>query len=214
MHITALFTTAFIVGLSGAMMPGPLLTATMVSSAERGWKAGPHIVAGHALLEMALVAALLAGMAQFLMHPKVTMVIALVGGIFLLYLGIAMIRDVLTGRLTTISTEPAQSTSAPVTMHPVLSGILISLFNPYWSVWWATVGLGYLTLSLRSGAAGIAAFFSGHILADLLWYTLIAIMVSQGRTFLSPRVYRAILTGCGLFMLVLGIGFLYSGLRT
>lgn len=214
MPITALFTTAFIVGLSGAMMPGPLLTATIVSSMERGWGAGPQIVLGHALLELTLVASLLAGIAQFLMQPTVTMIIALVGGIFLIYLGIAMIKDVWTGRLTTINTNPHQSSSAPVTMHPVLAGILISLSNPYWSIWWATIGLGYLTLSLRSGTAGIAAFFSGHILSDLLWYTLIAFTVSQGQAFLSPRIYRTILVGCGLFMLVLGIAFFYSGLRT
>ncbi len=212
MHITALFTTAFIVGLSGAMMPGPLLTAAMASSAERGWKAGPQIVLGHALLELTLVAALLAGIAQFLTKPTVTMIIALVGGIFLVYLGITMIKDVRSGRLTSLNTDPAQPASAPVTMHPMLAGILISLFNPYWSIWWATVGLGYLTLSLRNGTAGIAAFFSGHILSDLLWYTLIAVMVSQGRAFLSPKIYQAMLMGCGLFMVVLGISFIYSGL--
>jgi threonine/homoserine/homoserine lactone efflux protein len=138
MQITALFTTAFIVGLSGAMMPGPLLTATMVSSAERGWLAGPQIVLGHALLELALVAALLAGIAQFLVQPTVTMVIALVGGVFLIYLGITMIRDVGMGRLKTLPGSDAQSGSVPVTMHPILAGILISLFNPFWSVWWAT----------------------------------------------------------------------------
>lgn len=214
MHITALFTTAFIVGLSGAMMPGPLLTATMVSAADRGWGAGPQIVLGHALLELSLVAALLAGVAQFLMRPTVTMIIALVGGVFLIYLGTVMIKDVWTGRLTAVNTSSNQPASAPVTMHPVYAGILISLLNPYWSIWWATVGLGYLTLSLRSGTAGIAAFFSGHILSDLIWYTLIAFTVSKGQAFLSPRIYKTILVACGLFMLALGIGFLFTGLRT
>ncbi|MFY9120210.1 MAG: LysE family transporter [Syntrophomonadaceae bacterium] len=215
MQTTALFTTAFVVGLSGAMMPGPLLTATMVSSAERGWGAGPLIVLGHALLELALVAALLAGIAQFLVQPRVTTVIALVGGVFLVYLGITMIRDVWSGRLSSIQASSTDgSASAPVSMHPVLAGILISLFNPYWSIWWATVGLGYLTFALNSGLSGITSFFSGHILSDLAWYTLVAIAVSKGQALLSPRVYKGLLVGCGLFMLGLGIYFFYSGLTT
>lgn len=213
MEITALFTTAFIVGLSGALMPGPLLTATMVSSAERGWWAGPQIVLGHALLELALVAALLAGIAQLLVQPTVTMVIALVGGVFLVYLGMTMIRDVWSGRLKAINTNTDESPSVPVTMHPVLTGILVSLFNPYWSIWWATIGLGYLTLSLKSGQAGIISFFSGHILSDLAWYTMIALAVSKGQSLLSPKIYQALLVSCGLFMLGLGIYFFYSGLR-
>ena len=213
MQITALFTTAFIVGLSGAMMPGPLLTATMVSSAERGWLAGPQIVLGHALLELALVAALLAGIAQFLVQPTVTMVIALVGGVFLIYLGIAMIRDVSTGQLKTLPGSDAQSGSVPVTMHPILAGILISLLNPFWSVWWATVGLSYLTFSLDSGPPGIVSFFSGHILSDFAWYTLIAFAVAKGQTLLSPQIYQAILISCGLFMLGLGLYFFYTGIR-
>lgn len=212
MHLTALFTTAFVVGLSGAITPGPLLTATLVSSAERGWEAGPQIVLGHAILELSLIAALLAGIAQYLVQPTVTTAIALVGGFFLIYLGFAMIKDVWTGRLNTVNTASGQS-STPVTMHPVLTGLLISLFNPYWSIWWATIGLSYLTLSLRSGEAGVMAFFSGHILADLLWYTLVAWAVSKGQAILSPRIYKAILISCGLFMLALGIYFLCSGLR-
>jgi threonine/homoserine/homoserine lactone efflux protein len=82
MEITFLFTTAFIVGLSGAMMPGPLLTADIYSSAERGFWAGPLLVLGHGLLELALIMALLAGAASFLVRPAVATVIALAGGIF------------------------------------------------------------------------------------------------------------------------------------
>lgn len=215
MQTTALFTTAFVVGLSGAMMPGPLLTATMVSSAERGWGAGPLIVLGHAVLELALVVALLAGIAQFLVQPTVTTVIALIGGVFLVYLGITMIRDVWSGRLRTIHADNTDgSVSVPVSMHPVLAGILISLFNPYWSIWWATVGLSYLTFSLNSGLSGVTSFFSGHILSDLAWYTLVAYTVSKGQAFLSPRIYQGLLFGCGLFMLGLGLYFFYSGLIT
>lgn len=193
-------------------MPGPLLTATLVSSAERGFWAGPQIVLGHALLEITLITALLAGASAVLVQPAVTAVISLAGGIFLVYLGGSMIRDVILGRLQVVHAKGAETSAAHVTMHPVLTGLLISVSNPFWSIWWATIGLGYLTLSLKSGIPGVAAFFSGHILADLSWYALVAAAVSKGGALLSPQLYKGILMACGLFLIGLGGYFFYSGL--
>ncbi|MDD4550373.1 MAG: LysE family transporter, partial [Syntrophomonadaceae bacterium] len=99
MQIPALFVTAFIVGLSGAMMPGPLLTLTITESARRGFIAGPLIVLGHAILELILVLALLAGAAVYLSQPGVTRIISILGGGFLIYLGIITVRDILAGRV-------------------------------------------------------------------------------------------------------------------
>lgn len=211
MEITFLFTTAFIVGLSGAMMPGPLLTADIYSSAERGFWAGPLLVLGHGLLELALIMALLAGAASFLVRPAVATAIALAGGLFLIYFGFTMIRDVLTGKLQHFDNQAAMTIERHGTMHPVLSGIIISAANPYWIIWWVTIGLGYLTMALKSGSLGIVSFFSGHILADFVWYTAIAYLVSKGAGFISPRIYQGILTICGVFMLGLGGYFIYSG---
>ena len=202
MNITALFATAFLVGLSGAMMPGPLLTVTIAESAHRGFKAGPLIVLGHALLELALIIALLAGLSFYLKKPVVTNVISLVGGGFLIFIGLNMIRDVIKGRVSLEQNK--NNTGKGMTMHPVVAGILVSLSNPFWIVWWATIGLTYLTLALKSGTAGIASFFTGHIMADLLWYSLIAAAVAGGRRFLKQQVYQVIIILCGVFLTGLG----------
>ena len=156
MDITALFITAFLVGLSGAMMPGPLLTVTIAESAQRGFKAGPLIVLGHAILELALIIALLAGLSLYLQKPVVTTVISVIGGAFLLVMGFNMIKDVLQGRVTLENSE--NDAGKGINMHPVMAGILVSVSNPFWSVWWATIGLTYLTLALKSGAVGITSF--------------------------------------------------------
>jgi threonine/homoserine/homoserine lactone efflux protein len=202
MNITALFATAFLVGLSGAMMPGPLLTVTIAESAHRGFKAGPLIVLGHALLELALIIALLAGLSFYLKKPVVTNVISLVGGGFLIFIGLNMIRNVIKGRVSLEQNK--NNTGKGMTMHPVVAGILVSLSNPFWIVWWATIGLTYLTLALKSGTAGIASFFTGHIMADLLWYSLIAAAVAGGRRFLKQQVYQVVIILCGVFLTGLG----------
>jgi threonine/homoserine/homoserine lactone efflux protein len=208
MDITALFITAFLVGLSGAMMPGPLLTVTIAESARRGFKAGPLIVLGHAILELALIIALLAGLSLYLQKPVVTTVISVVGGAFLLFMGFNMIKDVLQGRVSLESNE--NNAGKSINMHPVMAGILVSVSNPFWSVWWATIGLTYLTVALKSGVMGITSFFSGHIMADLLWYSLIAAAIAGGRRFLKQQVYQTIIMLCGLFLIGLGGYFIYG----
>lgn len=208
MDITALFITAFLVGLSGAMMPGPLLTVTIAESARRGFKAGPLIVLGHAILELALIIALLAGLSLYLQKPVVTTVISVAGGAFLLFMGFNMIKDVLQGRVMLENSK--NDTGKGINMHPIMAGILVSVSNPFWSVWWATIGLTYLTMALKSGPIGITSFFSGHIMADLLWYSLIAAAIAGGRRFLKQQVYQTIIMLCGLFLIGLGGYFIYG----
>ncbi len=204
-----LFVTAFIVGLSGAMMPGPLLSYTIAESARRGWVAGPLMILGHGILELALVIGIMAGLSSFIQKPVVSSGIALVGGAFLLYLGFSMSRQAARGEISLAGDRTGPETKG---MHPVLAGVLISLSNPYWSIWWATIGLGYFTIALQSGWTGMAAFFTGHISADFVWYVMVAVLVANGRRFISQNAYNYILLACGLFLIVMGFYFIYTGI--
>ncbi len=93
----------------------------------------------------------------------------------------------------------------------MISGILMSVANPYWIIWWATIGLGYILYSWRFGFWGIAFFFVGHILADLVWYSLIAVAVAGGRHFLTNRLYRGLIAVCAVFLIVFAGYFSYAG---
>ncbi|HEY1405238.1 MAG TPA: LysE family transporter, partial [Spirochaetota bacterium] len=59
----SIFGSSFLIALSGAMMPGTLLTVTVAESTRRGMIAGPLLILGHAILEFALLLALLFGLA-------------------------------------------------------------------------------------------------------------------------------------------------------
>lgn len=192
------------VALSGALMPGPLLAVTISEAGRRGAVAGPLLIAGHAVLEAVLVAAILLGCARFLEDPRVTSVIALVGGIILCWMGVGMLRSCRGASLCLDAPRGRR-------MHPVASGIVVSLANPYWTIWWATIGLGYLVIGLRFGLVGVAVFFAGHILADLAWYTLVSVGIASGRGILPDRVYRGMLALCGVVLIGFGAWFLWTG---
>jgi len=199
--------TAFVVGLSGALMPGPLLAVTLDESARRGARAGPLLILGHMILEGALVAGLAFGLAAVLAHRVVIGSIGVVGGVVMGWMGVGMLRSV-----GTLSLDAASA--APSRLHPVAAGIVVSLSNPYWTLWWVTIGAGYVVMGLRFGLPGILAFFAGHILADFAWYSLVSLSVARGRRFLTNRVYRGLVGVCGAALVLFGAWFVWSGACT
>jgi len=90
--LVTIFATSFGLALSGAMMPGPLLTTTISESVRRGASTGPYLILGHALLELAMVAALLVGLAPLLTRAWVFAAIALVGAVVLSWMAVGMFR--------------------------------------------------------------------------------------------------------------------------
>jgi threonine/homoserine/homoserine lactone efflux protein len=207
LSIPAIFAVAFVVGMSGAMSPGPLLTATVGESYRRGFIAGPLLVAGHATLEALLLIALLLGLGRLFSHGLFFAGTALAGGAFLLWMGCGMALEA--------KRDPFRDFGDPSPLlrwGPFAAGFLVSLSNPYWILWWATFGLGYLTRSMERGVPGVASFYLGHISADAAWYLAVALLVATGRRFLPGRFYRAVMAGCALFLVVLGGRFAADGL--
>ncbi|MBI4495504.1 MAG: LysE family transporter [Deltaproteobacteria bacterium] len=200
-----IFFSSFVVGLSGALMPGPLLTVTISQAAAGGWPAGPYIVLGHALLELSLVLAIAYGLGHFLSQGPVIGAIGLIGGAVLLWMGWGMLREARRASLV------LEGKRGAVVLHPVWAGILFSLSNPYWTIWWATIGLSYIAFSLEKGGPGISLFYFGHILADFAWYTFISILIHFGRRWASDRAFRALIFFCGVLVAGFGAYFGYSG---
>jgi len=205
-NLLVVFGSSFLIALSGALMPGPLLSVTISESIQRGALAGPRIIAGHAILEMALIAALMLGLAPFLADEGVFAVIALGGAFFLLWMAFGMFRS-LPGLRIELGDAPSGGTG-----H-VLTGITMSLANPYWVLWWATIGLGYVLYCRQFGIAGIACFFSGHILADFLWYGAVSLAMAKGRHLMSDGLYRALIGVCAGVLVFFSGYFVYAGLR-
>lgn len=215
----AIFASSFILGLSGALMPGPLLAVAVRDSARRGFSAAPLLIVGHGILEGGMVALLLLGFAEFLNGKAATAVISLVGGATLLWMAVGMARDVRTLAAPGAESsavggiEPARP-GAGSPARSVVDGIVVSVSNPYWTIWWATIGLGCLAVSRPLGAAGIAAFYAGHILSDFAWYMFVGAAVSMGRARLSDRLYRGIVGCCAVFLVFFGFYFGYLGTTT
>ena len=206
MILMTIFASSFVIALSGAMMPGTLLTVTISESSRRGILAGPLLILGHGILEVVLLVALFMGMAPLFKKDWFFIFISIAGGCILLWMAAGMFRSL---PFLTLSLEPDDEKSGNI----ILTGILMSAANPYFIIWWATIGLGYILQSSEYGLVGIMVFFSGHILADLTWYTIISIAVGKGRSFFSDKIYRGIIGCCAGFLVLFSVYLFFGVIR-
>ena len=209
MSVGSVFILSFLTALSGALMPGPLLTVTIAQTARRGFLASVWLVAGHSLLELALVMGLVFGLERILKIKPVIGAISVLGGAMLLWMGWGMIP----GAVQLQTTAAGQGIHSMSFLGMMGTGMAVSISNPYWVIWWATVGVTlFATLSKKSPGKApmkIGAFYLGHIMGDIVWYLAIGAAVATGRSFIRPEAYRVIVQICGVFLIFLGGSFLY-----
>ncbi len=204
-----MFLSSLLIAYSGALMPGPMLTVVVAETPRQGARAGPLVVLGHAILELTLLILLVIGLGPVLEHEGVQAALQIAGGLMLVWTAAAMIVALARHRAS-IDWEGG---SGGGKARAVLMGIVSSLANPYWTIWWVTIGLGLLTKAYALGVAGLVAFYLGHITGDLSWYTLVSGALAVGKRFITLRVYRMMLTVAAAFLLALAAWFLASGVH-
>jgi threonine/homoserine/homoserine lactone efflux protein len=201
-----LFTlTSFAVGLSGALVPGPMLTVTIADSVKNGGITGPLIVLGHFITEFALIIFIMAGFSWLVGSSSAAIIIGTLGGVMLIYMGFT------TSRSTVELETPTTIDHKTSKYGSVLKGVLTSISNPYFFIWWATIGLAFLFKGLEiAGLVGLVGFLIGHWSADLGWYSTVSFFSGKGSQFISKDHYHLVMKICGLFLIALGIYFLYT----
>lgn len=196
------------IGFSGALMPGPMLSVTIAESYKKGFWAGPLIVLGHSIPEFALMVLFSLGLNSLIRNNIAQGVIGIVGGVFLAWLGFRIFVEVRQGITIDLTAK------TEIGWGPTTAGVWTSISNPVWIIWWATIGAKYILLSLQHGIVGLAFFFVGHEMADLIWYSLVSFLVSRGRGRISDRVYHVVLNLCSFMVVGFAALFIVKGIRT
>lgn len=213
-YIFEIFFGAMIVGFSGALVPGSMLTFVISSVAKNGFWTSFFIVVGHSILELAVVVAFFLGLLRYLENPLIVKIIGIVGGVFLLYLGVDILVSVIRKRfiIDFKSIIGKRTINARSTGIIILKGILVSLMNPYWYIWWISIGAAFIVKSVKFDTVGVTAFYIGHISADFIWYLFVGFLISTGRKFFNQKIYNGILIACSLFLFYLGIRFILDSI--
>ncbi len=213
MEIIAIAAAFWVISLSGALSPGPLTALAISEGARAGFWSGPKLALGHGLIEGLLVLAIAYGLGGWLQQPTVAGLIGVAGGLLLLWMGYGLVTGAWRGRMSLQSarTDPPPGVTR---LGQVAAGVLLSVGNPYWSLWWATFGASQILRVAPYGLLGLAFFYIiGHWTTDLGWLSLLSLATASGRSVVSERVYRIALMICGVFLIVFAGYFGWSGWR-
>ena len=187
------------ISLSGVMAPGPMTTAT-IAAGTRSRHAGGLIALGHALVEFPLMFGILLGMDRLLESETTKIIIGLAGGTFLLWMGGQMLRN-----LNKDNSDITRSNSR----NPFWTGVILSATNPYFLLWWATVGLALAKDARNLSTTVFVLFTIVHWLCDLVWLEIMSWMSFKGSKLVGERNLRRILVICSVALLFFGVTFIY-----
>ncbi|MHC4087168.1 MAG: LysE family transporter [Planctomycetota bacterium] len=192
------------ISLSGVMAPGPV-TAAAIAMGARNRFAGALMAIGHGIVEFPLMILIILGMDTILRSTTTKIVIGFAGGAFLLFMAIQMIR----------SLSRTQNQEVKVTRSgPVVAGIVLSGGNPFFLIWWASVGLNLAIAAAGFGIWAFALFAILHWLCDLVWLSLLSWASFKGLVLFGPRNQRIVLLICSLVLFGFGLFFIYNAATT
>jgi threonine/homoserine/homoserine lactone efflux protein len=190
----------FIISISGAMQPGPV-TATAITMGTRSRWAGSLLAVGHGIVEFPLMVLIIFGLGSIFQKTTAQVVIGILGGLALLYMAYGMFKT---------ASHPVAVQAGARKDKPILAGIVLTVSNPYFLIWWATVGLGLATNATKFGLYAFVLFAVVHWLVDFMWVTALSFASFHGTTLFGPKVQQRVMQVCAGAMLFFGLFFLYK----
>ena len=191
-----------VISFSGILMPGPVFAVTLAKS-YKSPLAGAWIALGHAVIEVPLVLLIYFGFARFFQNDMVQLILSILGGGMIIWLGITMFR----ARARIVGEGKDLPYSA------FTAGVITSAFNPFFLLWWATIGSMLIMRFLDFGTTGLIVFIMAHWLIDLLWLSFVSILVYRTRSLWGRKFHEGLFIACGLLLVGFGGWFMVSGVQ-
>jgi len=199
----AILASVVVISFSGVMMPGPMFAVTLAKSYRSPW-AGAQISLGHAVIEVPLILLIYLGFARFFQDSVVQLILSILGGGMILWLGISMFR---------VRSEVVRG-GKDLPYTAVVAGIITSALNPFFLLWWATIGSMLIMRFYSFGVRGLVIFIIVHWLCDLVWLSFVSVTVNKTHSLWRPKFQEWLFIACSLILAGFGIWFMVSGIRT
>jgi threonine/homoserine/homoserine lactone efflux protein len=198
-----LVASVMLISLSGVMMPGPMFAVTLAKSYKSPW-AGAQMALGHAVVEVPLILLIRFGFSSFFQRTAVQFSLSIIGGAMIVWLGVSMFM----ARAKVVREGQNSPYSAFV------AGIVMSALNPFFLLWWATVGVTLIMKFDSYGATGLGVMAGVHWACDLLWLSFVSFSIFKTRSFISPRWQEWLFIIISLLLVFFGFRFIISGIQT
>jgi len=205
MEIFGFIATIIVLTASGALAPGPLFFATVSHGSKHGAISGLIFSVAHTVVEFSLIMLLALGLLTVASEPIVKIVIGLVGGVVLIVFGAFQIRKYIISKSKEL-TKPKSSYK-----HLFLVGLAFTGLNPYFILWWLTVGAQLILMALSFAAIlGVVLMFISHVWMDYVWLTGVSYFAKKGTNIMGLRWYKPLMIIFGVILIYFGLTFIYG----
>lgn len=200
--------TIVLITASGALAPGPLFFAGISHGIQSGAKSGLIFSIAHTLVEFTLVMLLSVGLLSAVNSPAIRFILGMVGGVTLILFGILQIQK-------TLRSPSSESESKGMTSRNLLLvGLALTGLNPFFIIWWLTVGAQLIVMALEFASFfGVLFMYACHVWMDYVWLTAVAHFAKMGTNIVGFKWYRILIAGFGAILIYFGFTFLLDSMR-
>lgn len=171
----------FALSLTGALAPGPLTAAVVMQSSKHGRLHGILPMVGHAIVELGIIAAIILSVQALTLTPLTIDLLVGFGGIVIILFGFLALRDYRYQEVIQKEDETSKTTASSV-VEATAHGAAVSIFSPYFLIWWFGVGLANVSMLVGTLQVGVGTVFLAgvliyvtHVSTDFLYGAVLTI---------------------------------------
>jgi threonine/homoserine/homoserine lactone efflux protein len=219
MNILEFAGEVILLSASGVLSPGPLFITNLIYGSKKGAHAGIKIAYGHTIVELPLIIILALSLSKLLFVDLTSngnlKIIALIGGISITLFSLIQIRSIIARKAIVADVDDTNNMNNNYFLKikserrkgPIIVGIIFSALNPFFLIWWSTVGLKLISDSilLFGIVMGILFTFFFHIWMDYAWLISTSYMISKGVSILKARFYNVLLFLLSIVLALYGL---------
>ncbi len=191
-----------VISVTGVCSPGPLTAISASRGLVQGWKAGFFCALGHMIVEFPISFLIALGLFEALRNTAMRALIGISGGLVLIYLGLSQIKQ----KGKEIQKEDLFG------VKTLFAGMIASGLNPYFIIWWLTIGAKLISESLLwMGWVGFLSVYVLHVWMDYVWLMFVAHIFRKGKD-LSSKGFEILGVLLNAIIVLLGIKFVLDTL--
>jgi len=209
LELLELFSLVVLVSASGVFSPGPLFFITVENALRSGGRSGWIVALGHMLFELPLVFGIAYGIWSFLENSLVRFMIGLLGAIAIIIFGVlqaySSYRGLMSMDESKVNSRSFRLGGGSWFLRSLLIGLIFTGLNPYFLIWWFTIGLSLVTYAFETASIfGVLIMYAFHIWMDYVFLGIVSHLTATGGRILGTR--HLYMISLALSLILIGIG--------
>lgn len=195
-----LFFLTYALGFSIASMPGPILALVATETFRRGAWPGTQAAVAPVCVDAAVMLPLALALHAAVPSGRAALAIAVLGGLFLVWLGVQSLR------IRGIAPSGSERTDLATGLPSFIKGVLTHLMNPYPYLFWSTAGLAFVREGFETnGVTGALQFPFGFWLGASSFNFLVVFLIVRGKRLLPAKADAYLHRFAGLLLVAAGV---------